>query len=72
MVDEGSEVIQAVVLPHARIGKNCRITRAIIDKRCVIPDGTIIGEDHAEDSRRFKVTNEGVVLVCPHMLGQDE
>ena len=67
-VDEGSEIIQAVVLPQATIGKHCRITRAIIDKRCVIPDGTIIGEDHAEDARRFKVTGEGVVLVCPHML----
>jgi glucose-1-phosphate adenylyltransferase len=67
-VDEGSEVIQAVVLPQAKIGKHCRITRAIIDKRCIIPDGTIIGEDHAEDAKRFRVTAEGVVLVCPHML----
>lgn len=67
-VDEGSEVIQAVVLPQVKIGKYCRITRAIIDKKCVIPDGTIIGEDHAEDAKRFKVTAEGVVLVCPHML----
>jgi len=67
-VDEGSEVIQAVVLPQAKIGKHCRITRAIIDKRCIIPDGTIIGEDHAEDAKRFRVTAEGVVLVCPHMM----
>jgi glucose-1-phosphate adenylyltransferase len=67
-VNEGSEIIQAVVLPQVKIGKNCRITRAIIDKRCEIPDGTIIGEDHAEDAKRFKVTEEGVVLVCPHML----
>jgi glucose-1-phosphate adenylyltransferase len=67
-VNEGSEVIQAVILPQASIGKHCRITRAIIDKRCVIPDGTVIGEDHAEDAKRFKVTDEGVVLVCPHML----
>jgi len=67
-VDEGSEVIQAVVLPQASIGKYCRITRAIIDKRCVIPDGTVIGEDHAEDAKRFRVTAEGVVLVSPHML----
>ena len=67
-VAEGSEVIQAVVLPQAQIGRNCRITRAIIDKRCIIPDGTVIGEDHAEDAKRFRVTAEGVVLVCPHML----
>ena len=45
--------------------------RAIIDKRCVIPDNTVIGEDHAEDAKRFRVTDEGVVLVCPHML-EDE
>jgi glucose-1-phosphate adenylyltransferase len=67
-VAEGSEVIQAVVLPQSQIGKNCRITRAIIDKRCMIPDGTVIGEDHADDAKRFRVTAEGVVLVCPHML----
>jgi glucose-1-phosphate adenylyltransferase len=67
-VEEGSEVIQAVVLPQVKIGKECRITRAIIDRRCEIPDGTVIGEDHAEDAKRFKVTAEGVVLVCPHML----
>jgi len=67
-VDEGSEVIQAVILPQVKIGKHCRITRAIIDKKCIIPDGTIIGEDHAEDAKRFRVTAEGVVLVCPHML----
>ena len=70
-VDEGSEIIQAVVLPQVKIGKHCRITRAIIDKRCEIPDGTIIGEDHAEDAKRFRVTDEGVVLVCPHMLDKD-
>ena len=70
-VDEGSEIIQAVVLPQVKIGKHCRITRAIIDKRCDIPDGTIIGEDHAEDAKRFRVTDEGVVLVCPHMLEKD-
>jgi glucose-1-phosphate adenylyltransferase len=67
-VNEGSEITQAVVLPGVVIGSKCRITRAIIDKGCVIPDGMVIGEDHAEDSRRFTVTEEGVVLVGPHML----
>jgi len=67
-VNEGTEITQTVLLPGVTVGKRCRITRAIIDKRCEIPDGTVIGEDHAEDSRRFMVTEEGVVLVCPHML----
>jgi glucose-1-phosphate adenylyltransferase len=68
LVDEGTELLRTVVLPDVRIGKKCRISRAIIDKRCRIPDHTVIGEDHAEDAERFTVTEEGIVLVCPHML----
>jgi glucose-1-phosphate adenylyltransferase len=67
-VHEGTELLRTVVLPEAHIGKKCRISRAIIDKRCRIPDHTVIGEDHADDARRFTVTEEGIVLVCPHML----
>ena len=70
-VDEGSEVIQAVILPQAQIGRHCRITRAIIDKRCVIPDGMQIGVNLEEDRKRFHVTPNGIVLVTPNMLGQD-
>ncbi|MFT5351706.1 MAG: glucose-1-phosphate adenylyltransferase [Gammaproteobacteria bacterium] len=67
-VDEGTKLLRAVVLPHARIGKNCDISRAIIDEHCEIPDGTIIGQDPVEDARRFHVTQDNVVLVCPGML----
>ncbi len=68
VVDEGTELLRAVVLPEVYIGKKCRISRAIIDKRCQIPDHTVIGEDPAEDARRFTVTEDGIVLVCPNML----
>jgi len=68
VVKEGTELLRAIVLPEAHIGKKCRISRAIIDKRCRIPDHTVIGEDHADDAKRFTVTEEGIVLVCPHML----
>jgi glucose-1-phosphate adenylyltransferase len=67
-VREASKLLRAVVLPRASIGANCRITQAIIDADCVIPDGTVIGENAEEDARRFWRTEEGVVLVCPHML----
>jgi len=67
-VDEKSQLTQAVVLPHVRIGRNCRIVRAVIDEHCVIPDDTSIGVDRAADEKRFEVTADGVVLVCPHML----
>jgi len=69
-IESYSLVKDSVVLPKVNIGKHCRITRAIIDKGCVIPDGTVIGEDRAEDAKRFHVTPEGIVLVTPAMLGQ--
>jgi glucose-1-phosphate adenylyltransferase len=67
-VNEGTELLRTLVLPDVRIGINCRISGAIIDKRCQIPDHTVIGEDHADDAERFTVTEEGIVLVCPDMF----
>jgi glucose-1-phosphate adenylyltransferase len=69
-IERGSVVKDSVILPKVYIGQNCRITRAIIDKACVIPDGTVIGEDPEQDRQRFHVTEEGIVLVTPNMLGQ--
>jgi len=60
-----------VALPNVRIGRNCRIKRAVIDKGCEIPDGMTIGVNPVEDKARFHITPGGVVLVTPEMLGQE-
>jgi len=66
-----TEIRDSVILPDVDIGENVRITKAIIDRGCVIKPGTVIGEDHDEDRRRgFRVTEKGVVLVTPDMLKQ--
>ena len=70
-VESYSLIKDSVILPKVSIGSHCRINRAIIDKGCVIPDGTVIGEDPVEDAKRFHVTREGIVLVTPAMLGQN-
>jgi glucose-1-phosphate adenylyltransferase len=67
-VNERSEVFRSVVLPHVRIGRGCRISRAILDEGCSIPDGMVIGEDAVLDRQRFHVTEQGVVLVTEDML----
>ena len=67
-VAESSLVERSIVLPNVTIGRNCRIIRTIVDEDAVVPDGTIIGIDPAEDRRRFYVTREGVVLVTREML----
>jgi glucose-1-phosphate adenylyltransferase len=69
-IERGSTIKDSVILPKVNIGKNCRITRAIIDKACFIPDGTVIGENLEEDRKRYHVTESGIVLVTPEMLGQ--
>ncbi len=62
---------ESVVLPDVVIGRHCRIRKAIIDKGCKIPEGTVIGENRQEDSQRFYVTDGGITLVTADMLGQD-
>jgi glucose-1-phosphate adenylyltransferase len=68
MVGERSEIHRSVVLPNSRIGSDCRIRHAVLDENVVIPNGTYIGFDRAADTRRFHVTDNGVVLVTPDML----
>jgi glucose-1-phosphate adenylyltransferase len=67
-VDERTEIFRSVVLPHVAVGRGCRISRAIIDEGCTIPDGTVIGENSVRDQERFHVTEQGVVLVTQDML----
>lgn len=69
-VNSYTTIQDSVVLPDVNIARHCRITKAIIEKGCEIPEGTIIGEDRAEDERRFFVSPGGVVLVTSDMLGQ--
>ncbi len=70
-IENYSLVKDSVILPKVSIGRNCRISRAVIDKATVIPDNTVIGENLVEDAKRFHVTKEGIVLVTPEMMGQN-
>jgi len=70
-VEAYSEVLDAVVLPDVTIGRRCRLREVVLDKGCIVPDGTVIGEDLTADAQRFHVTDSGVVLVTPEMLGQE-
>jgi glucose-1-phosphate adenylyltransferase len=67
-VAERSLIERSIILPDVDIGRDCRIFNTIIDEGTSVPDGTVIGEDPAEDRRRFFVTKAGVVLVTNEML----
>lgn len=67
-VEDYSKIDQSVILPDTIIKPNCRIHKAVIDKGCVIPEGTVIGEDLEQDKESFYVSPAGIVLVTPEML----
>jgi glucose-1-phosphate adenylyltransferase len=59
----------AVVLPGVKIGRHCVLKRVILDRECRLEPGTKIGVDPVEDRKRFHVSEKGIVLVTPEMLG---
>ncbi len=66
-----ARITDSVLLPEVNVARHAVINKAVIDRGARIPEGMKIGVDHDEDRRRgFRVTDQGVVLVTPDMLGQ--
>ena len=58
-----------VVLPNVDIARRVVLERCVIDKDCRLPEGLQVGVDPESDRRRFHVTDSGITLVTPEMLG---
>ena len=65
------EVSDSVIFPDVTLGRHVHIRNAILDRGCQVPAGERIGFDLEQDRKRFHVTEKGIVLVTPEMLGQD-
>jgi len=64
MIHSYSLVEDSILFENVSVGRYARIKRAIIDKNVVIPEGAVIGYDHAEDLRNgHTVTESGIVVV---------
>lgn len=57
-----------VAMPYAQIGRNARLTKVVIDRGVVIPDGLVVGEDSEADTERFYRSEGGVCLITSKML----
>ena len=69
-IESHSTIEDSVILPNVTVGSNVKLRRAIVDRRCQLPDGMVAGYDPAHDRERFYVTEKGIVLITPEMLGQ--
>ena len=65
-----AEIEHSVILPDVDIGRRVKLRRVVMDKHCRVPEGLTIGYDIEADRKRFHVTENGVTLVTPEMLGQ--
>ena len=63
-----SQVHWSVLLPGVQVGRHARITKAVIDRDCIVPDHPVIGEDAVADATRFHRTESGITLVTREML----
>ncbi len=63
-----SKLSEAVVLPDVIVNRGARLSRVVIDRGVVIPEGLVVGEDPELDARRFSRTPAGVTLITQAML----
>jgi glucose-1-phosphate adenylyltransferase len=70
-VNDGALIEDSLVLPYCTVGRDVVLKRTVVDKYTHVPPGFTAGVDLAHDrARGFHVTERGITLVTPEMLGQ--
>jgi glucose-1-phosphate adenylyltransferase len=62
---------ESVLLPDVEIGRGAMLSRVVVDQGTRIPPGLRAGIEPDEDRKRFHVTDKGITLITPGMLGQN-
>jgi glucose-1-phosphate adenylyltransferase len=67
-VNSYSTVENAVILPYVDVGRSARLKNVVIDRGVQIPEGLVVGEDPALDTKRFRRTDRGICLITQPMI----
>ncbi len=57
-----------VALPKVIVNRKAELSKCVIDRGVIIPEGLVVGKDPVEDAKWFRRTESGVVLVTQNML----
>ncbi len=60
----------AVALPYVTVNRHARLRNVVIDRGVTIPEGLVVGEDHKEDGKFFRVTERGITLITQDMVNK--
>ena len=63
-----STLDHVVALPKVIVNRKAELSRCVIDRGVVIPEGLVVGQDPVEDAKWFRVSEGGVVLITQAML----
>jgi glucose-1-phosphate adenylyltransferase len=64
-----SLIEESVLLHGSHVGERAKLKRVILDSRCNVPAGLVIGYDKEQDiANGFRVTDKGITLVTRAML----
>jgi len=59
----------SVILPDVEVHRHVTLKKCVVDRYCALPEGFTAGIDPAQDRKRFAVTDRGVTLITPELLG---
>lgn len=63
VINSYAEVRSCVLMDDVHVGRGAQLHRCIVDKHVTIPPGDRIGFDHLADSKRFHITENGIVVI---------
>ncbi|HAS8421194.1 glucose-1-phosphate adenylyltransferase [Vibrio vulnificus] len=62
-INDSATVVDSIIFDDVEIGEGCQLVNCIIDKHVKVPPYTQIGLNRLEDAQRFKISENGIVVV---------
>ncbi|EGR0787978.1 glucose-1-phosphate adenylyltransferase [Vibrio vulnificus] len=62
-INDSATIVDSIIFDDVEIGEGCQLVNCIIDKHVKIPPYTQIGLNRLEDAQRFKISENGIVVV---------